>query len=372
MRNVKNFLNLINKEAFYDNLQFYSMKTVKEGLAEVFVPSESLTKKSETFYNPEMEHQRNVTVASLRMFKAKEILDPLAATGVRGIRILKEVPGVNKVVFNDANPKAVKLIEKNLKLNKIKKTRYEIHKKDANSLFLWKGKFDFVDVDPFGSPIRYLRNVGYALRKDSILGVTATDSGALAGKFTRACFRRYGIFVSKTDFSKELGIRVLITSILQNLAVHDLTFEPLYSHANHYFRTMGLIKRGADKNLSKIQMVSYCSKCHSKKIGIESKCGCGSKMNVLGPLWTGKIQDREFCKKLLSRFEFGNKKEILPCSQEIDSPFYYDLHQISKSLKKSSPKIEKVIENLQKKGFKASRTHLCATGVKTNAGVKEI
>lgn len=349
------------------------MKKIQEGLAEVFVPSESLTKKSETFYNPEMEHQRNVTIACLRIFKPKEALDPLAATGVRGIRILKEVSGVRKVVFNDVNPKAVKLIGKNLKANGIGKSKYEIHKKDANSLFLEKKKYDFVDIDPFGSPIRFLRNVGYALRNGSILGVTATDSGALAGKFAKACFRRYGIFVGRTDFSKELGVRVLITSILRNLAVHDLTFEPLYSHGNHYFRTIGLMKRGADKNLSNIRMVSYCPKCHGKIIGTEKVCdNCKGEIRILGPLWTGKIQDRGFCKRMLSKFDFANKKEIVLCSQETDFPFYYDLHQAAKFLRKSSPKIEKVIGSLRKKGFKASRTHLCVTGVKTNAGVKGI
>ena len=349
------------------------MKKIREGKAEVFVPSESLTKKSETFYNPGMEHQRNVTIACLRLAKPKEVLDPLAATGIRGIRILKEVEGVENVVFNDRNPTAVKYIEKNLRLNKIQKRCYEIHGKNANVLFLEDKRYDYVDIDPFGSPVRYLRNVGYSLGKNSILGVTATDSGALAGKFAKACFRRYGVFVGKTDFPKELGVRVLITSILQNLAQHDLTFEPLYSHANHYFRTIGLVKSKPDKNLSKIRMVSYCPKCHSKVIGIESECeNCKGKTDVLGPLWTGKIQDKDFVRKLLSKFEFVRKKEIVLCLEEIDFPFYYDLHQIARSLKTSSPKIESVIEDLRKRGFKASRTHLCATGVKTNAGVKWI
>jgi tRNA (guanine26-N2/guanine27-N2)-dimethyltransferase len=349
------------------------MKTVKEGLTEIYVPFESLTKKSETFYNPGMEHQRNVTIATLKILKPKEILDPLAATGVRGIRILKEVPGIKKVVFNDANPKAVKLIGKNLKLNNIKKSKYEIYQKDASSLFLEKRKFDFVDIDPFGSPIKYLRNVGYSLRKGSVLGVTATDSGALAGKFAGACFRRYGVFVGKTDFPKELGVRVLITSILQNLAIHDLTFEPLYSHANHYFRTIGIVKYGPERNLSRIQFVSYCRRCHNKIIGINKNCkNCKGKMDFLGPLWTGEIQNREFCGKLLTKFEFGNKKEIANSSEEIDTPFYYDLHLIARSLKKGPPKIERVIETLRKKGFETSRTHLCPTSIKTNADVKEI
>jgi len=348
------------------------MKTVKEGLARIQVPSESLTKKSETFYNPVMEHQRNVTIACLRLTEPKIVLDPLAATGVRGIRILKEVPGVNKVVFNDRNPTAVKYIQKNLKLNKIAKKRYEIHGKNANALFLEGGRYDYVDIDPFGSPVKFFPDVAHALRKDSILGVTATDSGALAGKFAGACFRRYGIKVGRTDFPKELGIRVLITFILRDLARYDFTLEPLYSHANHYFRVMGRVSYGPEKNLSEIEMVSYCKKCHSKVIGVEKKCGCGRKYEIIGPLWTGNIQDRDFCRKLLANFEFGNRREIMLCSEEIDSPFYYDLHQIAKSLKKGSPKIDKVIEALRKDGFKASRTHLCLTGVKTNAGIIDV
>jgi tRNA (guanine26-N2/guanine27-N2)-dimethyltransferase len=351
------------------------MRKIREGAAEIFVPAESLTKKSETFYNPAMEHQRNVTVACVRLAGAKDALDPLAATGIRGIRLIKEA-GVDCVLFNDVNPAAIQLIRKNIVLNKVKKTSYEISRKDANQLFLEKRRFGFIDIDPFGSPIKYLRSVAYSLRKDSLLGVTATDSGALSGKFADACFRRYGVFVAETDFPKELGVRVLITSILKNLSTHNMTFEPLYSHANHYFRVIGRVSYGPEKNLSEIRMVSYCPKCHNKTIGIEKVCGnCGHEMRIIGPLWTGKIQDRNFCKKILSSFEFGGiggKREIIICSQENDQPFYYDLHEIGRYMKKSAPKIETLMEKLKDGGFKASRTHLCLTGIKTDAGIKEI
>jgi tRNA (guanine26-N2/guanine27-N2)-dimethyltransferase len=348
------------------------MKKITEGRAELFIPDASLTKKSEAFYNPAMEHQRNITVAIVKMLKAKTMLDPLAATGIRGIRLIKEA-GAQKVVFNDRNPNAIKLLQKNLRLNKIAKRFYAIHEKDANALFIEKNRFAYVDIDPFGSPVRYLRNVSYALGKNSVLGVTATDCGALSGKFAEACFRRYGVFAAETDFPKELGIRVLITSILQNLAVYGFTFEPLYSHANHYFRVIGSVRYGGDKNLGSISMVSYCPRCHSKKIGVEKSCGnCKGEMKIIGPLWTGKIQDREFCSKLLAHFAFAHKKEIVLCSQEIDAPFYYDVHRLAEFMKKSPPQIEKVIASLKAKGFEASRTHLCQTGIKTDAGIKEV
>jgi len=348
------------------------MKKITEGKAQILVPAESLTRKSDTFYNPAMEHQRNVTVAVVRLAGAKEILDPLAATGVRGIRLLKEADAAN-VMFNDVNPNAIKLIKKNIALNKIRKSSYEISREDANQLFLEKSRFDYVDIDPFGSPIKYLRNVAYSLKKGSLLGVTATDSGALSGKFAEACFRRYGVFVTETDFPKELGIRVLITSVLKNLATHNMTFEPLYAHANHYFRVIGRISYGPEKNISLIKMVSYCPKCHNKKIGIEKACdNCKGEMKAIGPLWTGKIQDSGFCKKLLVNFEFADKKEIEMSAQEIDQAFYYDMHMIAKSLRASSPKMEKVIGQLRLVGFEASRTHLSLIGIKTNAGIKDI
>ncbi|MCK5022995.1 MAG: tRNA (guanine(10)-N(2))-dimethyltransferase [Candidatus Aenigmarchaeota archaeon] len=349
------------------------MKTISEGKAVIGVPDESLTKKSETFYNPAMEHQRDITIAALKVAKPKDVLDPLAATGIRGVRIIKEVDGVEKVVFNDANPSAIKLIKNNIKLNKIKKSLYKIHEKNAVNLFVEKGRYDFVDIDPFGSPITFLRNVGSTLHKGSLLGVTATDSGALAGKFAKACFRRYGVFVKKTDFPKELGIRVLITSTMQNLANHNFTFEPLYCHANHYFRIIGRVEYGPDRNLDKIKIISYCPNCHNKVIEIENKCNnCKEKMYQIGPIWTSKIQDKEFCKKMISEFDFKGNKEIVNSIQEIDEPFYYDMHAISKSTKKAPPKIDKLIEKLKSKGFEASRTHMCLTGIKTNAGIKDI
>src|SRR3989338_10602911 len=104
------------------------MKKVKEGKAEIFVEEGDPTKKLPVFYNPEMEEQRNLTISVLNSYFKKSFLacDPLAGSGVRGIRILKETKG--KVVLNDITTKAVELIEKNLKLNKL---RSEVSQKDA-------------------------------------------------------------------------------------------------------------------------------------------------------------------------------------------------------------------------------------------------
>ncbi|MBN2042983.1 MAG: hypothetical protein JW754_04220 [Candidatus Aenigmarchaeota archaeon] len=352
------------------------MKKTSEGLIEFFVPEDSLTKKSNVFYNPVMEYQRDLTISCLKVAKPSEVLLPLAASGVRGARILKEV-GCEKIVLNDANPSACKLMKKNLMLNKIPPKSYEIRNEDARKLML-ENRYDYVDIDPFGSPIDFLRNIGFCVKDSSLLGVTATDSGALAGKFANACMRRYGVRTLTNDFPKELGVRVLITTVLRHLSANDMTFIPLYSHGNHYFRVMGRIERGAtktDQNLDKIEMISYCHKCLNRVIGFREKCKCGSRFSHIGPVWTGPTKDADFVKKALQEFfnsGFRNPKELQMTVEELDIPFYYDLHSICRRLRKSPPKMDKILEALKGEGYRASRTRFCLNGFRTDAGIKTI
>lgn len=356
------------------------MISVREGEAELRVPKESLTRKSEVFYNRDMEYQRDVTIALLKhYFRGKQftMLDPLAATGVRGIRVAKEVSGLKGLVFNDLNPKAVELIRKNLEGNGIKKgIEISVRKEDASSLFLEGERYDYVDIDPFGSPVRYLRTVPFSLKNNGIMGVTATDSGALAGKYAKACMRRYGIRVTATDFPKELGVRVLITSVIRNLAPFDMTFFPVYSHGNHYFRVIGRVERGVEKvngNLRKIRMVSYCPECLERRLGIKEKCSCGEKFLHIGPLWTGStFENPEGIYHEFIGSGFRNPKELQLCMEEKEFPFYYDLHLLCKKLGRAPPKLEGFLDKIRSKGFGASRTRLCLNGFRTDCPLKRI
>jgi len=58
--------------------------------------------------------------------------------------------------------------------------------------------------------------------------------------------------------------------------------------------------------------------------------------------------------------------------EEIEEPLYFDIHELGDLLGKSTPKFDTIIENLKQKGFKASRSSLCPTGIKTNAGIKDL
>ena len=70
----------------------FSMKKIKEGSAEIFIPKEGkISKKLPVFYNPIMQLNRDITILLLEQFPPMNLCDPLAASGIRAIRFAKEL-----------------------------------------------------------------------------------------------------------------------------------------------------------------------------------------------------------------------------------------------------------------------------------------
>jgi len=331
-------------------------KRITEGLAALEVP---LDKK--VFFNPLMKYNRDITVQVLNSFFTKKFraCDLLSGTGAKGIRIALET-SAGTVVLNDKNPSAIKLIQKNVKLNKLRNV--EVESKDANVLLSEnKYAFDFIDIDPFGSPSHFVDSACRALLpKDSLLAITATDTGALVGSFHDAALRRYGAWLQKTSFYNELGLRVLAGFAVRTAAKYDIGLTPYFSHSNlHYLRVFMRTTRGkgaADTAVKKVKFLLYCPKCEQREyspLPKDKKC-CKQSMLVLGPMWSGKM------------FELNLFDEL-----DTDLP-YYDLHKLEKKTKKKVGKFENLQAQLAKKGYKSSRTHLNAHAIRTNAPYKEL
>ena len=99
------------------------MKVIQESQAKVSVPvGEKITRKLEVFYNPEMKSNRDIAIILLNSLQKKnmKIADPLAGSGIRAIRFLKELKKgiIENLYVNDGKPDFPKICEKNLKLNK--------------------------------------------------------------------------------------------------------------------------------------------------------------------------------------------------------------------------------------------------------------
>lgn len=369
-----------------------------EGKVKIHYYAGEISRKLRVFYNPEMKLCRDISSLAMQVFsqQAKKpakrplvIADILAATGVRGLRYAKEAKGPKKVLLNDLNPSAIKLMAQNIKLNKINKRDVEIFCEDAN-VFLSRHKYglDAIDIDPFGSPIEFLDNAARATRNGGLLMITATDTAPLSGTYQKTCIRRYGAKPLRTDIQHEVGVRILAATIARELAKYDKAFFPLLCLAHrHYFRVFGTTKKSksaASRAIEQIGFVDYCKKCGFRQFSPEKLkiCpACRKEMDWAGPLWTGQIFEPRFCNSMhqISSAENGEALKILSTIKEESKvtrkvpAFFYDLHDLCKKYKcKEVPPIEKVIRVLRKNGFKASRTHFSPTAVRTDAPLRKI
>ncbi len=352
---------------------------MQEGFAKLNIEKPTkVSKELEVFYNPAMEFNRSVSISLLNALdrKGMQIADPLAGSGVRSVRFLLELKKgiIKNISINDLNPKSIKLINENLKLNKIKKTKnlkksnkILASNKEANLFLLESCGFDYIDIDPFGSPVKFLDSAIQRLARNGILAVTATDTGALSGSFESACKRRYWAKPLRNELMHEIGLRILIRRVQLTGTTYDKALTPILSYSKeHYMRIFFLCEKGKEK-------ADTILKLH-KELEVEG--------NKYGPVWTGKFNDTKIVEKTIKEYEkLGMDKEekqrgikflkLIEDESKINQVGFYDIHMIAGKYKLNCPKKEDVIEELKKRKIKVAESHCLPTGLKVEIGKEE-
>jgi len=351
-----------------------------EGKAKIEVPKfEKVTAKTPVFYNPKMEFSRDISVSVMNTLKIKDqekVLDGLSGSGIRGIRYMLE--SGTEVYFNDHNPVAVRLIEKNLKLNSLEAT---VTKSDFNHVY---GKFEVVDIDPFGSPVRFLDGAFRLLKNNSYLFLTATDTSALTGAHKGSCRRKYDAMPLKSSFAHELAVRILIGKVIRNAAKYNFALRPILSYTKeHFIRAYFEIKYGKEKTNNALDNLGFAlnCKCGYREVTTEfiQNCPCcREKVSFSHPIWISKIKDSEFvsdCVKSYEELGYLSDKplELLKTvEKEIDAPLFYDIHELAHLYRTKIPKTEEMIKKIKELGFDASATHFSPVSVKTDADINNV
>jgi len=137
----------------------------------------------------------------------------------------------------------------------------------------------------------------------------------------------------------------------------------------------GLGSKWLDNNHLNLGFIHHCFICgyrSYKRKSSEFCPECNSILKNAGPLWIGKIYDKDFIENIIKEFEDGKNKPIIKiaetANQEIDlPPTYYTLDNLSSELKVVTPSLDRVISSLKDIGFLASRTTLNPIGIKTDA-----
>lgn len=379
----------------------FETMTVVEGKVEIIVPrldyyrvspNEYVPSKAPVFYNPLMKENRDFTVAIANIIRRETgrslcFGDSMAGVGVRSIRVLTEAEW-DEACVNDESQKAFSTIVMNIKLNGLEGRAYP-SKTDANVFHVTHSprgsRFDMLDVDPFGSPVRFLDTCFRAVKHGGMLSVTATDTANLFGIHRRAAGILYGVNIFKTGFMRELGVRVLLKTVAEAAARNERGIEPIVSIASrHYVKVFVRVlksRKHAFRNISQIGFlkVRRVEKIYEPLGVVDAGEGCEEDCTLLGPLYTGEAYSREWLGKiLLQKSEetwldenvFRIVESLLSDDQKIVGGI--DLIGLASSFHQSPPRRSMVIERLLEEGFSACRSGLDNNCIRTDAGLEEL
>ncbi|MBO3769956.1 MAG: hypothetical protein QXS51_01530 [Thermoproteota archaeon] len=376
--------------------------TVVEGKAELIVPkpdyyrvspNEYVPSKAPVFYNPLMKENRDLTIAIasvVRMENNRRLVfgDSMAGVGVRSIRILVE-SGWDEAYVNDSSEKAFANIIVNIEKNNLI-GRAHPSMIDANLFHIEHSsagtRFDMLDIDPFGTPVKFLDTGIRAVKHGGLISITATDTANLFGVQRRAAKILYGVDIFKTGFMREVGIRVLLKALSEAAARNERGIEPIVSIASrHYVKIIARVLKGrkhAFQTISKIKFLKV------RKIGdfyeprglvdasdfkVEDSC------IILGPLYAGEVFSKSWIEKIVSNIDdkkllegkiFKIFNSLLSDDQKTVGSF--DLIGLSSSLRISPPSARIVIEKLFESGFRACRSGLDPNCIRTDAELEDL
>ncbi|KAL4227637.1 tRNA methyltransferase 1 [Mactra antiquata] len=409
---------------------------VTEGKATVFQPAS-------VFYNPVQEFNRDLTIAVISEFAeehvhlmkekkfksllrqnpdaqpeediplvAKEshphglkILEGLAASGLRSIRFGLEIPGVNKIIANDFAKDAVETIGKNIRHNNLEDI-VEASCDDAAMLMYknrkYPDRFDVIDLDPYGSPGRFLDAALQSVQDGGVLCITCTDAGTLCGNFCEKAFITYGGLPLRSKFCHEMALRIILRSLESHATTYSRYIVPLLSLSiDFYFRVFVKVYTSpvkAKHSASKTGLVYHCTGCGSFAIQplcisqshksqtlfhpgrgppVSNRCEhCNHEHQIGGPLYIGPLHDKDFVQKLLNRVS-NDPEKFKTCKriegmlsmavEELDIPLYYQsdaLFQIVHCMPMGLDKFRSAILNA---GYQVSYSHAAKNSLKTNA-----
>ncbi len=362
-----------------------------EGGTRLVVPAASLTQNppptSPVFFNPAASLNRDISVAVAAADGGSTFCDSMAGVGARGLRVAKEVRSVKSVTLVDFNERALNLARRGAALNGVKRKCEFSGSETSSFLFSRYGReerFDYVDADPFGTPVRQLQAALCATSDGGVMSATATDTAVLCGVYPRVSKRRYGATPLNNHFSHESAIRILAGAIARMGASLDIGAEAVAAHSTrHYVRVFVRVMVGAsraDASLGNLGYVTWCIECGDTKSSREPEwtCGaCGRKAKVAGPLWIGRLVHGPTvtaARKMASEMRLASAADVLGSLEGVDGfpPWSFSIERICSTLRIPTVPEDAVYQRLLTSGHNVMRTPFEKTGIKTDADIEAV
>ena len=287
-----------------------------------------------------------------------------AATGVRGLRLLNETEAFASFTLTEANPEAYRTLSENVR----RFPGARAVEGDARAVPP-DAPFDYVDLDPYGSPVPFASTALRSVRPGGVVAVTATDMMVLAGAQSGACLRRYGARPVRGRLGPEGGLRILLAYLAREAEAGGRSIRTMLSYArDHYVRAYLEVREGPQGPFP-IEAVDP-AKWTGPWLGDRGS---------VGPLWLGPLFDPAVVSELKVPEGAARPKEVAGFIERVreeaavDRPFYFEPNVLAAHLHLAQPpSLRAISEGLRALGFRVARTHARPEGFRTDAPRVEV
>ena len=295
---------------------------------------------------------RDITIIFLNLVRPKLYLDGFSATGIRAIRASKEI-GI-KSVSAERSLNAYKILKENQIANNVDIESYN----EPFESVVSKYKFDFIDVDPYGSIVPFVDIAIQNSPNRGYVAFTATDLSVLTGSLPSKTERRYESVMSNNSMRHEMGVRNLLGFIARRAASLDKGIFPQISFWHgHYYRVIVQVVNGAKR-----------SEETRKNLGRFSLSQIDPLMegDLFGPMWIGSLN----CNSIFRSNNFPESvgEESIEFFKKLEfedtSTFFLDVTESFSRRKIDLISMEDAIKIGERNGLKSHRTHFSTTGIK--------
>lgn len=338
---------------------------------------------AKAFYRPASQIGRNLAVLAATIYRQHHgqlrIIDAMTGCGVRPLRYTLEA-GADWVWANEGNPELHDLLARNLAQG-IASGSYRITHQDAHQLFFScaqnKDYYDLIDIDSFGSPTPFINTALWAIKFGGLLYLTSTDSRTTGGHAPEKSVQLYGACARSHPAVHEQGLRLLLGCAAQQAATRGFTIEPIFSIFNGFIHRVMVRVVNQSWQEQDYGFLAYCHGCGQfrtanwRQLGQLGCAACDSAPVVSGPMWLGPLHDIDYLTQmaaLASQWPKNIQKLLTVMREEAAMPpYYYPLAEIGRRGQMDIPSRDRFIEALRHGGYCATRTHLEAQAIKTDA-----
>ncbi len=330
------------------------------------------------FYNPRAEVARGLGVLAARVLGVRSIFETFAGGGIRTLLYAKYVrPELHHI--NEGHRGFLCELLHNYLAEGLPTEGLRLTVSDFLTgwgEFACEGiRYDWVDLDPFGTPSPFLVGALSLVRPGGYLYVTSTDTATLSGKRRGEDVRLYGVALRPWEAYAEMGARALIYTVWSAANSLNLHVRPLFVYYERYAYRL-LVRVGERRRAEGIGFLHRCKVCGTYSVSPKAKgvCeACGGDLEGVGPVWIGPLYDPALLRAMEEEAEgMGWEREgraIRRMRGEVPVPMYYVLTDLRLP---QTPSVRRVVRSLREAGFKASRTQFHPGAVKTDATRPEL